>query len=594
MISICAILIAGCLPMKEAATYDAQLSITSENGRLPNRQINEEKPSKLTPGVLYAILIGEMALHRGQFDLAADAYTQAAIITKDIQVAEIASKLSFLANDYKKVKLTSLLWLKKDPKNSKALQLLAISQLRTNNIDGASNAFIQLIKLNHQKHIKENIEAVIALLNRESNHTSVYKTMANILTEWPEDKTALFGYASFALKNNQFAQAEQGINTLLAANPDWPKAVILKAHILLKNNQPQQAIEILQKALLKNPNKYLLRASLARIYLEEKKYALAKTEFLEVLKLHPYNTEVWYALALLSLQSKEFDQAKGYFTRLYSLDSRKSESAYYLGQIEETLKHSQQAIDWYNRVASKEYFLDAQLRVVALIAEKDGLEKTREKLDELRWKFPEEGIRFYLVEGELLYQQKKENDAMQLYNKAILEHPKNNKLLYARALLGQAMGFIDILERDLKKVISTEPNNVDALNALGYTLADETNRYNEAHQYIKRAFKLKPEMPAIIDSLGWVNYKLGHYKIALDHLKKAYDKFKDAEIAAHLGEVLWISGNRTDAKTIWDGAIKQDPDNPYLSKTIKRLTEKTAGLNSNITRKTKSEKEKMQ
>ena len=159
---------------------------------------------------------------------------------------------------------------------------------------------------------------------------------------------------------------------------------------------------------------------------------------------------------------------------------------------------------------------------------------------------------------------------MAIYDAALEAFPDDENLLYARALAAVKRDRIVAAEQDLRRIIEIDPEHADALNALGYTLADRTDRYEEAKKYIERAFALKPEEPAILDSMGWVNYRLGNYELAIDYLRRALANMSDGEIAAHLGEVLWAMDRRTEAWEVWDAAIEEHPDHDYLKEVINR------------------------
>ena len=182
-----------------------------------------------------------------------------------------------------------------------------------------------------------------------------------------------------------------------------------------------------------------------------------------------------------------------------------------------------------------------------------------------------EAVRVYRSEAEILVRKDRLMDAMSVYDVALQEFPENNDLLYARAMLAEKLNMLDVLERDLRDVLSREPNNADALNALGYTLADRTDRYEEALEFIKRAYELKPDDHYIVDSMGWIMYRLGRHDEALKYLRRAMELNNDSEIAAHLGEVLWVMGDETAAREIWDTALETTPEDKRLLDVIKRF-----------------------
>jgi tetratricopeptide (TPR) repeat protein len=183
-------------------------------------------------------------------------------------------------------------------------------------------------------------------------------------------------------------------------------------------------------------------------------------------------------------------------------------------------------------------------------------------------------LRIYLVDGQILRDAGRPQEAIKVFTSGLEELPENADLLYARAMTAERMGNYGSMEKDLKKILARDPDNVDALNALGYSLADHTRRYKEALNYIKRALELRPDNYFVLDSMGWVHYRLGHYKEAVQYLRRALDASADSEIAAHLTEVLWVMGDKQAAREVWDKALKGAPGNKVLLDVMNRLDHK--------------------
>jgi tetratricopeptide (TPR) repeat protein len=199
------------------------------------------------------------------------------------------------------------------------------------------------------------------------------------------------------------------------------------------------------------------------------------------------------------------------------------------------------------------------------------VDEMQDYLRVLRQKNPETAVAFYLIEGQVLSDAGYLEEAYGVYGQALESDPENEDLLYARALTAQEMGQIELAEKDMRHILRNDPDNFRTLNALGYTLADQTDRYQEALGYISRALEHKPDDPAIIDSMGWVQFRLGNLEKARTFLQQAWDMTKDSEIGAHLGEVLWAQGEREAARRIWDEAKASNPDNPVLLEVLKRI-----------------------
>jgi len=304
-----------------------------------------------------------------------------------------------------------------------------------------------------------------------------------------------------------------------------------------------------------------------------KYYEKARIEFEKLHRAAPDDVELLYTLGLLSLESQRLDDAEKYMLILVEMNQREGEAQYYLGRVSEGQGRHDKAIEWYRQVHIGEYMFDAKLRIANLLGETGHFDEAYEHLGAMLKGSQSNGslVRIYLTEGELLRAQKRYQDAIEVYNSALDIVPRNSDILYARALTAEKIGRLDILEADIHTILKTEPNNAHALNALGFTLADQTDRYEEAYGYLKRAIEIMPDDPAIIDSFGWINYRLGNYEEAIRLLRNALSRFDDGEIAAHLGEVLWASGRQVEAEEVWKKALKKSPDNSTLQDVMGRF-----------------------
>ena len=198
----------------------------------------------------------------------------------------------------------------------------------------------------------------------------------------------------------------------------------------------------------------------------------------------------------------------------------------------------------------------------------------REALDwvrNMRIQLPEQSVQLYLMEARILAEHASVAEVLSVYASGLEAHQEDDDLLYARGLYAAEIGRMDIVESDLRRVIAHNPNNADALNALGYTFADRSMRFEEAHDLISRALELKPDSPAILDSMGWLQFRLGNLPAALGFLKSAYAILPDGEIGAHLGEVLWTMGDSAGAEAIWRQILEKEPDNKHVIETRRRL-----------------------
>jgi tetratricopeptide (TPR) repeat protein len=310
---------------------------------------------------------------------------------------------------------------------------------------------------------------------------------------------------------------------------------------------------------------------LGRELAAERKLAEARQQFREVERVDPRDGQAPYAVGLLSLQMEDFADAQAAFTRAMRLGYRDAAGVYLgLGQAAEGQKRFDEAIGWYQKVESGDR-LRAQLKIATLISKQQGLAAGREYLQNIEPSTGEDAIQVLQVEAQLLRDAKAWKETYEMLSRAVLEYPDSFELLYDRAMAAERIDRIDILESDLRRVIKMKPDYAHAYNALGYTLAEKTNRLKEAKDLIEKAYKLSPDDPFILDSLGWVHYRLGNVGEALKHLQAAYTARSDPEIAAHLGEVLWKVGQRDEAQKIWRTALAENPDHETLITVMQKF-----------------------
>ena len=230
------------------------------------------------------------------------------------------------------------------------------------------------------------------------------------------------------------------------------------------------------------------------------------------------------------------------------------------------------AISWYQQVKQgQDLLVDAQTRIARLYVVQGKVARAHALLQMLRRQMPARAVDLYMLEGEILQQTGEPERVLAIYAIALTKHPGNRDLLYARALYGASHSMVEQAEQDLRQIIKDDPVDANALNALGYILVEHTERYQEALGYIERALAIEPESPAILDSMGWAKFRLGDNKEALQYLRRAFKQLPDSEIAAHLGEILWVSGDKLAAQKVWQEALEKWPDSDYLLRTIKRL-----------------------
>ncbi|WP_428608448.1 tetratricopeptide repeat protein [Sedimenticola sp.] len=524
----------------------------------------------MTEDIIFNLLAGEVAAQRGALSEAYTHQLQVAQLAGDAKSAERATRLALhMDRDDLAVKAATL-WVELAPDDLTARQLVVVLMLRHD-----VNASV----LEHLKaivHISEDKDEngflnVMAAINRELKRETALDLMRKLVGAFPDDPRGGYALAIAAMVDKDYAEAEKLANTLVATHPDWPKGYLVLSRVYLAQGNKPRARALLAEAVGRFVDDPLLLSAYARILVDAKELQLAYDQFLKLEKVEKDAAAASYWLGLIALELKKDEAAKGHFMHLIELDKRTDVAAYYLGRIAESKGESKQAIRWYQRVENGEFSDEAQARIVRLMASDGEIREALDWLQRKRIQYPDQAARFYLMEVELLREHGTPEQVMGLFDTAISAMPNNNDLLYARGLYAATQKRVDILERDLLQVIANDPKHADALNALGYTLADQTNRHQEALDYIQRALALKPDSAAILDSMGWVMFRLGRYQEAIGYLRQAFEKLPDPEIAAHLGEVLWVTGEQQQARKVWQGILDKSPQSEYVLEVMRRL-----------------------
>jgi len=524
---------------------------------------------ELNADLLFTLLSGEMAGYRGELAVATEQYLRAAKQTRDPRVIERAVRVASYAKLHKQGLEAARLWIEIEPNNKSAKNNLAGLLLRNGLKVEALNAFDELIKSAPNKQ-RRFIELGKQLL-KEKNRQQVLEMVQQLVVRYPKVASAHFLLSSLAEQTGKFVLAENAIRQALVLKVGWTDAQNQLARILHLQGNTSKAISFLEKVLKDTPDNTSIRLSYARLLVDAKQLDKARGEFEKLAVAAPENANILFALGILALQSDNLIDAAKYFGQVNSKGRRGLEASYYLGQIAESNEDYAKALTYYARVSRGEYAFDSKLRIARLLNKQGKTKLALTTLSTMSLRGDAQLVSVTLIKGDILRSQKRFADAIAGYNKALEKLPNNSDLLYARALMAERVGRIDILLVDLKTILKTEPNNAHALNALGYTLADRTGKLKEALEYISRALKLLPDDPAIIDSMGWIQYRLGNNAEALKHLTRAYDLNNDAEIAAHLGEVLWMLGEKTRASKVWRQGLEKSPDDERLLEVMKRL-----------------------
>jgi tetratricopeptide (TPR) repeat protein len=312
---------------------------------------------------------------------------------------------------------------------------------------------------------------------------------------------------------------------------------------------------------------------MARLLVNQKRFEEAKFEFMKLVEASNGNPEVLVVVGLLSLQAGNYAQAESYLQQALNADFKDKDQIYlYLGQIAEKQHQDEQAMTWYKKILpGSERYLDAQFDIANIIAHTESVDAALARLDNLQDLSLDQMAPVIQAKAGLLNQAKRHQEAYDLLAKAVATYPNTPEIIYDYAMTAERLQHLDVMERELRKLIQMRPDFAQAYNALGYTLADRNIKLEEAEKLIEKALALRPNDHFILDSMGWVHYRMGKLDKAADYLRRAYTTQTDPEIAAHLGEVLWQQGKYDEATHTLNEALREHPENEVLINTAKKF-----------------------
>lgn len=537
--------------------------------------VEESLPGvELDANTLYDILYGEIAGARGQTAIASESLGRVAQRTRDPRLVERAALAAFNARRYAEALKAAQLWVELRPQSRAAHEILAIALLENGRTEEAERQFADMLADASSTEIEQSYMRIAAVLGRASNRTVVLDMMRALVARHADVSGAHMAYAHLAVRVGDLDTASAAVDEVLRLRPDWMDAVLFKARILVSLKEPAKAQQFFESFLDRYPKAVDVRAHYARFLIDQKQWEKAREEFKRVAAATPNDPEAVYAVGLLALQTNHLRDAEDYLKRALKLKPENDQARVYLGQVYEAAKRYREAVETYARIEPGEHFFEAQMRLALVMAKQGELEAARQKLRQIEVETEAQSIQLVLAEEQLLHDAKRYQEALQALNEALERMPGHKDLLYARALVAEKLDLLALLEADLRAILKLDPENVNALNALGYTLADRTDRFSEAREFLNQVLALKPDDPFVLDSIGWLHYRMGNTAEAVKYLKQAFGIRGDAEIAAHLGEVLWVLGDRTEAELVWDKALREAPDSEALLDVIHKFKEK--------------------
>jgi tetratricopeptide (TPR) repeat protein len=551
----------------------AQMAVESEP--VPAETVATEVPTDdlppTNPDVMYHVFSAEVLGAEGDVAGAAGAYLEAALISDDPKIAERAAKVAVSAGEWQMVALASDRWAMLDAGSLDARELAAGSRLKEGDYVGAEFQLIQILNLTKSEPAMGWV-IVTALLGPASDQVRANKVMENLLDKFDAKSNvdALIARSQMAARLGELDKANEFSNRAIEQAPQRADLLAWSGRLAVNMGDETLALKRYRQAWQLDADD----PQIAMSYAELLKRNQDKKAAQEVLAQVPDTPDMRFARIVFALDVDDRENAEILYTGFSKAGYEdKSSAAFQAAQGAELLGHKREAVDWYQQVTGKQS-LRAIMRQAFLLAGLGDVEQARNLLVQLRIQ-ADSNVRSqgYLAEAQILQDAGMREEALQLLNDALIALPGDVQLRYTRALLAVGLGQLELAESDLRQIISVEPDNAAAINALGYTLADLTERYDEAEQFIRRAYELQPEDASIIDSMGWVSYRLGRLREAEAYMREAWKVMRNAEIAAHLGEVLWARGQKDEARSLWKLGLEMESDNEVLINTMQRFGE---------------------
>jgi tetratricopeptide (TPR) repeat protein len=557
----------GCAQTQLNASGDASAEAFSEVPRI--LAAAPASASDPEAELLFSLLAAELAVQAGDYDQASEYYLGAARLSRDAAVAERATRVALFARQPGRALTAAERWQELAPESLDVMQTVAVLLVGEGSDEAAADQLQRLIGVVGPE---EGFRLSASLLTQAEDRDAALRTLTRLVEANPTESAGWQALGEFALLMEDHEGARAAARAGLERFPDAVPLRLILARAAAELDDPEAALEALAAAVETHPDRRDVRLAYARALLDVEDFERVQPEFDRLLALAPDDAELLLTTALLSLEAGRFEIARDYLQRLLRSGEREDDARYYLGRLDEQAGNLRAALRSYAAVGRGDHYLDASLRQARLTAELEGLEAARTLYYRMQQDPDEEmARRAYLTEADVLRERGELDMALRQLSRGLIQFPASLDLLYLRGLVYERVDDIAAAEADFRAILEQDPDNVSALNALGYTLADRTDRYEEAHDLIVKAYEQRPDDAAITDSYGWVLYRLGRLDEAVVKLRQAYDLLPDGEIASNLAVVLWELGERDESLAIINEALQREPDHQRLLRVRREL-----------------------
>jgi len=549
-------------PQPEQAVTVAPEPVAEVAPVLPNVELSDE--------LLYEYLLTEIANQRGHKALAVEGSADMAQKTRDPRLAKRAAQFSLESGDMNKAIDAFRFWQEIEPEATMATRMLSSLLLRGGRLEEARVEFVKVLKAD-EPDVGKTFLQLYPMTASYPDKAVVLQLMRDLAAPYPEVAEAHLVVAQLALAASDEMLALNEARQARKLRPEWDTPVALEAQ-LLRRSAPQQGLELLRRYLSSYPQASPIRLQYARALLEQKQYKAARDEFQQLLRASPDDVDLAFATALISLQLNDFSGAEAQLRQTLAKGGKGLDGAeYFLGQLSEAKEDEDEALVHYREVKAGEYLFSAQLRMVYLLNKRGKPDEARQHLQQAQATNNQQRVQLLMIEAQLLRESLQFAEAYRVLQQGLVKFPRHPELLYEAAMTGEKLAKYDESEKLLRQLIQIKPDHAHAYNALGYSLLERNVRIAEAVALVEKALELAPDDIAVMDSVGWAYFRSGKLDESVAMLRKAYAGNPDPEIAAHLGEVLWVRGDKEQATKLWQDSLKVNPDNAPLQAVMKRF-----------------------
>ena len=563
------LMVAACT-LQSLDTIDEPLGEKAAAGPPVAKENEIKEPLQPTSeDVMYHVFAAEFLGSEGDMEAAVGEYLEAALASGEVSIARRATRVAFATQAWLQAAMAADRWAFLDPENVSAHQSAATAMLLTGDYAGAELQLEQIIEL-----MGNSSEAWILIATLLAQSASIEKAPAlleNVLASQGavNNADAMFAQSHLAARSRDLQGAFEFAQRAVELEPERIEFLTWAGRLALNLNKIGVGLKFIERAWKQNPGDHDLALAYADLLTRTHRILEAR----EVMDNMHQTPDVMLARILFEINAQNRQRAEKLFRQFDSEGfDDPNETAFYMAQAAEALDKISRAIELYAEVETGDKALVAGIRRAELMAGEGDVAGARRELAAMRLQNNQFVVQeSWLAEARIVREMGDRKSALESLDKALDQLPRSISIRYSHALLAAELGWVDVAEKDLRIIISVQPENAAALNALGYTLADQTERYEEAEALIRQAFILRPDDASIVDSMGWISFRLGHLEESEKFLRRAWSLDRNPEIAAHLGEVLWLMGKQEDALSIWREGKEVDSENPVLQETIQRL-----------------------